>query len=107
MAKKPEVVGSWPCRGSANIWCMRFFAIALPCLALPYGGHGADHPSASFANEQVEAPVYGAAAGATGGEAGGQPVRPDGQPLWRGRDQGLKRAAGARGDHRYQPAAGR
>lgn len=37
---------------------MRFFEIALSCLALPYGGHGADHPSARFANEQVEARVY-------------------------------------------------
>lgn len=51
MAEWPEVVGTWPCRGSANIWRMRFFAIELPCLALTYGGHGADHPSASFAND--------------------------------------------------------
>lgn len=46
MAEKPEVVGAWPCRGSANIWCMCFSVIALPCLALTYGGHGAGSPNA-------------------------------------------------------------
>ena len=37
---------------------MRFFAVALAFLALAHGGIAADHPSAPFANELIEARVY-------------------------------------------------
>ena len=37
---------------------MRLFAVALAFLALAHGGIAADHPSAPFANELIEARVY-------------------------------------------------
>ena len=50
--------GSWAVKGWAKIWLMRLLPVALAFLALPIVGAAADHPSAPFANEHVEARVY-------------------------------------------------
>ena len=43
---------------SAKICLMRCFAVALAFLALAHGARAADHPSAPFTNELIEARVY-------------------------------------------------